>query len=305
MATLGLSTIAQLLFAEETTLDFARIVSELDAVLSRLREGQVTLVWDCDDLVIFDCPDIRIVLAWTEGRQHRFGGCLTVSVGPGLQTLDRGSQPEHEGLCSRLVERIQGRFHPVSVLWCQIEGDVDAEVVDEMMAALPELAGGLPPVDTILDALSRSDLHRAMAQGDTRRVKRLGPHRPPDASPEIGPEIGTDRDPGTTLAAANDQPDLPLPRDVELARLRMALYPPNDADAPAPPSTQMRLAVHCMNATLILVWAPLGAAVMTYSVLRGEDFRLSARMMAVTGTLLALAQSPVGQTMAAVAKSIG
>ena len=59
-----------------------------------------------------------------------------------------------------------------------------------------------------------------------------------------------------------------------------------------------------MNATLILVWAPLGAAVMTYSVLRGENMRLSARMMAVAGTIFALANSPVGQTVAAVAKGI-
>ena len=85
----------------------------------------------------------------------------------------------------------------------------------------------------------------------------------------------------------------------------MALYPPGDPETVYAYSTQMRLAAHCMNATLILVWAPLGAAVMTYTVLKGENMRLSARMMAVTGTLFALAHSPVGQTMAAMAKSIG
>ena len=56
-----------------------------------------------------------------------------------------------------------------------------------------------------------------------------------------------------------------------------------------------------MNATLIVVWAPLGAAVMTYAILRGEDMRLSGRLMAMTGTLLALAQSPIGHSMKAMA----
>jgi hypothetical protein len=104
------------------------------------------------------------------------------------------------------------------------------------------------------------------------------------------------------LVAANDQPDLPLPHDAELARLRLALYPPEPVSEEGPQySTQMRLAAHCLNATLILVWSPLGAAVMTYSILRGEDMRLSARTMAVAGTLFALAHSPLGQTVAVMA----
>jgi hypothetical protein len=104
------------------------------------------------------------------------------------------------------------------------------------------------------------------------------------------------------MAAANDRPDLPSPRERELARVRHALYPKRGRAQPC--STQMRLAVHCMNATLILVWAPMGVAVMAHSMLRGEDIRLSSRVMAVTGTFLALAQSPVGMTVAAMAQSI-
>ena len=58
---------------------------------------------------------------------------------------------------------------------------------------------------------------------------------------------------------------------------------------------QMRLAIHAMNATMIVVFLPLGAAAMAYSILRGEDMRLSGRLMVLTGTGLALSQSPVGQ----------
>ena len=301
METLGLSTIAQLLYAEKTTLDFARIVSELDAVLSRLRDGAV-IAWDCDDLVTFDLSDTRIILAWTDVSCHGLGGCLTVSVGPCLQVQDSPINLTHDLLCSRLVERIQGRFQPAAVLWSQMNGAVDAELVDVMTEALPGMASCLPPVDSILDDLSRADLHLANAQGAVRRIK------PPTkaAKPaQIAHLPAPEPAPQPALVPANDHPDLPRLCDAELARLRVALYPPGDPETVYAYSTQMRLAAHCMNATLILVWAPLGAAVMTYTVLKGENMRLSARMMAVTGTLFALAHSPVGQTMAAMAKSIG
>ena len=82
LGTAELSTIAQLLYPDLQTLDFARIVAELDTVLLRLRGGEVEITWDCDDLVTFDVPETRILLAWTETGTRGSGGCLTVSVGP-------------------------------------------------------------------------------------------------------------------------------------------------------------------------------------------------------------------------------
>ncbi len=277
-----LSTIAQLLFADPAKVDFARIVSELDKVLTRLPEP-VVMTWDCDDLVIFDKAGTRILLGWTEGSVFGHDGCLSVAVGPAHDEAAPNTVP-HETLCSHLVERIRGRFNPSTILWCQVHGVIDAEVLDELTTALPVMASSLPSVDSILDMVSRNDQTRATAQMPPRRIRPLAPPMP-------------------ALIAANDRPDLPRPSDVDLARLRLALYPP-DPGAPAY-TTQMRLAVHCMNATLILVWAPLGAAVMTYSLLRGEDMRLSARLMAVTGTMLALAQTPMGHTVAAMARTLG
>lgn len=99
---------------------------------------------------------------------------------------------------------------------------------------------------------------------------------------------------------ANDVPHLPRLRDDTLIRLREALYPSNPQDLAAP-STQIRLATHCLNATLILVWLPMGAAVMTYSLLKGEDFRLSSRLIAAAGTILTVAHSPYGSVVRAMA----
>jgi hypothetical protein len=82
---------------------------------------------------------------------------------------------------------------------------------------------------------------------------------------------------------------------VDAARIRAALYPPEEDVVDERPSTQMRLAIHAMNATMIVALLPVGAAVMTYSILRGEDLRLSGRMLALTGLVLAASQSQMGQ----------
>ena len=77
------STIAQVLYPNEMALDFARIVSELDLVLSRLRGGDAVHVgWDCDDLVTFDIADTRILLACIDYGTYDRKACLMVSVGP-------------------------------------------------------------------------------------------------------------------------------------------------------------------------------------------------------------------------------
>lgn len=337
MASLDLSTIAQLLYAEFETLDFARIVTELDTVLLRMRGRDVEINWDCDDLVTFDLPGTRILLSWSETQKRGVAGCLTVAVGPNGSTQKPTGRADHDVLCSRLVERIQQRFAPTTVLWHQVEGAVDSEMVDDMVDTLPNVgAGNLPAIDSILDMLSQADQHLADVKANASHplsyvvpeLTRLATEPGNNANLEpsnsvidmftsrpiathermiVVPQSMMQPNPFLEFSdPANDRPDLPQAKSAELERLRTALSTaPEAADEGAPYSTQMRLAAHCLNATLILVYAPLGAAVMTYSVLRGENMQLSSRMMAVAGTLFALAHSPVGQTMAAMAKSIG
>ncbi|MEO8241262.1 MAG: hypothetical protein ABI832_03065 [bacterium] len=321
----GQSTIAQLVFPQNCTLDFARIVSELETVLSRLRGDEVDIEWDCDDLVTFDIPGTRILLSWAEVAKRNPICCLTVSVGPGLEQRGEYDHSNHEILCSRLIERIQVRYEPVAVLWCSVDGGVDAEQVDTLVEELPDLVGDLPPVDTLVESLSRTDafmatqyteprfeamLDRAAAnvKAPSQRRNLPLPGAMPDAETGNRAKARARSRPGISgFGVANDHPDLPpLMPEGDLQRLREALYPEERVEPPveAPYSTQMRLAAHCLNATLILVYAPLGAAVMTYSVLKGENMRLSSRMMAVAGTVFALAHSPFGETMAAMAQGL-
>lgn len=91
---------------------------------------------------------------------------------------------------------------------------------------------------------------------------------------------------------ANDT--VALPSDERMVRVRSALY--SDMDGPVAPvrdtqSVQMRLAVQAMNGTLIVVAAPVGAAVLTYSLFRGEDLRLTGNALAVCGAIMAIVQT--------------
>ncbi|MDA3888583.1 MAG: hypothetical protein PF443_07230 [Allgaiera sp.] len=91
---------------------------------------------------------------------------------------------------------------------------------------------------------------------------------------------------------ANDTPDLPAPDLPQLDRIRDALYPV-DEHAGRPELVQ-RLAIYTANTTLMLVALPVGAALMTYNVLGGEDAKLTARTMALTGAAIGLMHSGFG-----------
>ena len=287
----GLSTIAQLLYLNEHSIDFARTVAELQGALSRLQSHDVQIAWDCDDFVCFDIPGTRIQLAWSEVDMRGYKACLSVSVGPG----DTAARGFHEDMCSRLVDRIKSRFDPVAVLWCQTEGPIGSDVIDDLLTTLPHLNRVLPDIDTVVVALSRQE-----AQLSAQVARPSQPRPEPRSVAHLVPRPLRQTPPRPV--AANDHPDPFARHGRDLDTIRRALYPRNNG-RPAH-SVQMRLAVHCLNATLILVWTPLGAAMLAHSILRGENMQLSARVMAITGTFLALAQSRVGESMAAMARSI-
>lgn len=94
--------------------------------------------------------------------------------------------------------------------------------------------------------------------------------------------------------ASNDTPDLPAPLHEHLARVRDALYGDGlDPAEAAGQSTQMRLATHAMNATLVVAVFPVGAAVTVYSLMRGSDIRVSAQAMGIVAAIIGVWQSGI------------
>ena len=262
------STIAELLFLQSPNLNFARLVADLDAVLARFHDRDRQLTWDCEDMASFDMPGTRIVLATAERPRSGVAVSLTLSVGPShlpprLNAAPRRRHPavRHEALCSRLVERVQARLSPDAVFWHECDHPVTSEVIDSLAYAQPKSSQRADPNHPIFALLDEGNVDAVYARG---------------------------------FQPSNDRPHLPRPRDPELFRLRAALYPNEDENPPPHLSSpQMRLAAHTMNATLIMVALPVGAAMLTYSVLRGENMRLTSAALVATGLASSLFQGPV------------
>lgn len=264
------STIAELLFLQSPNLNFARLVADLDAVLARFHDKDRQLTWDCEDLATFDMPGTRIVLATADAPRPGVAASLTLSVGPShlpARPRHSGRRPpavRHEALCSRLVERVQARLNPDAVFWHEWALPVTAEVIDSLACAKPKSCQRADPQHPMFTDLNAQNVDAIYARG---------------------------------FQPSNDNPDIPSPHDPELSRLRAALYP---HEAEAPPhlvSPQMRLAAHTMNATLIMVALPVGAAMLTYSVLRGENMRLTSAALVATGFAATVLQGPMASAL--------
>lgn len=61
-----------------------------------------------------------------------------------------------------------------------------------------------------------------------------------------------------------------------------------------PQSPELRLAVHAINYSVACVALPVGAALMTYSFLRGEDMRLTSSVTTISAVAVAVLQAGPG-----------
>ena len=56
------------------------------------------------------------------------------------------------------------------------------------------------------------------------------------------------------------------------------------------PTLPQRLTFYTLNTTLMLVALPVGSAILVYNMVRGEDLALSTRAIALSSTVVGLAQ---------------
>ncbi len=88
------------------------------------------------------------------------------------------------------------------------------------------------------------------------------------------------------LAYALPPVELPRPRH-EARALRQAIYRRHELENPVAESLEIRLATQAANTSLLVAAPPVGAAVVALSLIRGENPRLTARVVALTGAGLA------------------
>ena len=158
-------TIAQLVYADEQPLNFARLVGDLHSILVQVYGPEVSFKWDCEDIAFFDLPAARIALGWDDGPGKGYSACMTVSVGtlPGVPLLP--ANDGYEEICSRMVERLHGRFPALSILWHQTEEQLTSDLLDRLVEELPPLMQLFPfqEPDWVADAIARQSPSRAVA----------------------------------------------------------------------------------------------------------------------------------------------
>lgn len=277
MAASSLSTIAQLLCYQSLPVNFAKLIGEVDSLLDQDLHGPFKVSWDCDSAACFDQSGTRVLLAWNEYPGQGLSGVLTVSVGPSPLAGKPCMRPDHEALAMRLADHLAQRVQSAQTLWHRMACHMSPEWADLLIDALPPDLPLVEPAEPL-----------AVAAGSN--VVPLARPTPGDVLPVLARRAPVQ----TTHHPAERNP----PMDPELIRLRAALYEDDDVERP---SVQMRLAVHAMNATLIMVWMPLGAAALVHGMVRGEDMRVASRLMVLTGSVGALMQTPIGQNLATLA----
>lgn len=262
----SISTIAQLLYTRPLHLDFALLVGELNSALGKIEADEQSFSWDCDDVALFDLDGARVILSLDRAPGSGHDACLSVSAGPAPGAdVDSPILRRTSAMCRMIVDRLQTRYPTDAVVWHHLGGAMTPDRLDLLLAEVPSARD--------LEPLTKAQL----------RFPPLAPVNPPEI--------------------ANDHPDLPRRRSGNEA-VRAALYPEGAPwDAVVQPAnenaTPMRLAIHTMNATLILVSLPVGAAMMTYSLLRGEDLRRTSQVMVLTGLGVVFTQSAFGQSLLA------
>lgn len=283
------STIAQFVFDRDPTLNLPVLVRELDAALERSGAGRRTITWDCDDLAFLDLDAVRFTLCYSGDPLPGLPSSLMISVGPAPGHHDATTdRRRYEQLCHLIADRLRERFAPRQTLWHQVAGPVTSELVDDLFDRLPDLSDG-PARTPLARRSATAEAIRAFPEADDMPVsfvdKALAIRAAKAERARLAP-----RTTPPMQAPANSQPDTGRSTPADLTRIRSALYP-DDGRETAPENVRMRLAASTLDVTLMVVYLPMGAAMLTISVLRGGSVNASARVMALTCTALAFGQA--------------
>jgi hypothetical protein len=295
MHSVAASTIAEFEFGHDPDLNLPLLVKELDGALHRSGAMQRRITWDCDDRAMLDVEGARFSISYDHDLDPHGAARLMISAGPRPDGPACATDPDrHEQMCQMIADRLKTRFSPKRMAWHQVTGPVTVDLIDDLFDRLP----GYDPsrrldqsrLRTATDRVLRAFPEMANSAPVTfaEKSQALKTARAERAQAEIKRAARKRRDAKPVPPAANILPDLPAPQASELSRVRDALYAA-PAHAQSPSRTRMRLAAHTMDTTMILVCLPVGAAMLTYSVLKGGSVTASARMMAITCTLVGLA----------------
>lgn len=304
--------VATLLYKETMLVEFQDLIEQFDEAFRSKPRASYSHTRPYDDFATFQIDGARVVLAYCDqptdtgmesfGTGHAAGLVLAVSFG-----VNEG-QPlvlaeRREALCRSIAEKIAARYPADLTLWSETGGEFGPDEFDGIVRSICQVqmaaetnAAEMEPAEmgTVAEAAPEpaprtETAEAAQAAGKERSKARLAAAR---IRAKLRPDV-------PEQPFANSQPDLPHPMVSEAARIREALYEAEGQDAGRAPLVQ-RLTLYSLNMTLIIVVAPVGAALLTYNALGREDMRLTARAVALTGFAVALSQTPFGAALATI-----
>jgi hypothetical protein len=216
----------------------------------------------------------------------------------------------HQVFDENVFDTVLEKIWPVLAEAAAEEEYEDVDIAPEPLVATAAKASRkrAPQVDpdSILPTLERrfdAELEARMVAGDEvqTNLPKPVPTRPRATHPAANadmPRRGREVPAPTEI----DLPDFdslsPFNEGAFHASVRSALYDPLEAstvkEAIAERSVQERAAIYAVNASVVALSLPVGVAMMAYSALAKEDFNTSARALAVTGALIGIAQTSIG-----------
>ena len=252
------TTIGQLVYASMPAIDFRRLTADLDAALSGCNVGRISVAIERDGLALIDVGASRVGVALAAGLDRTGAAAVTVTVGHGPDPEGEASLARRQSVLARLIaQRIASRFPPIEILWSETAEVATPGTFERMREDLIERRQIQSELREEREQAARSlppvatepnEVARMFARFEATLEARRTDHAEPVS---VRPEA---------LSAA---------RDERAARL-------------------LRLAAHVIDATLMVVALPVGAAMMIYSLSRGPDLHTSARALAISGTGLGL-----------------
>lgn len=290
------STIAALCYANPTDIDFPALTAEFGKALWANPQGRLDIQTVYDDFVVFDLATMRITIAYSDLMRDAardiappaFAAIIVVAVGPGPDGSPPGPEfDDRAALCQGLIDKISSHQHVDRLIVREHAGAFDEDAHDVLVEDIATPRGQTlrEGPDPVTEELMWEMATRAWDQANGGAGDCL------DA--EV---ISTEPPKPTHAAAAADRPGAAAQRKAKATRKDKDGEEVWDEDVDSQPLIH-RAAVNALNATMLVFALPVGAALVTLSVLGRESLGFSSRITALTGSAMGVANSETAHNL--------
>jgi len=266
------TTVGQLFYSTRPSLNFSRLVADLDAALAGCGAGDRKTTLERDGIAVIDAGSSRIAVALSENLDTAGATAITVTVGFGPEEDGDARLARRQSVLARMIaDRLSARSAPAETIWSESQEIATPEFLERSIEDLAVRRRAL-----------REDALQQVHPREWLPTCFVGSEDIPRLVARVEATLDARRTGWERNGGPSAEPELPL---VDLAGL-------DEVAAEArPPSSALRLAAHIIDATLMVLLLPVGAAMMVYSLTRGANLTNSARALAVTGVAIGTVHS--------------